>query len=141
MQNYVKKLYQKNDINSIANYSITEIADIFNIPLFYYHRSFKIIIDDYYLICINKNNPTYIQREEFFHELSHILLSHHNVKRNLLDLEYSADYLAFFLAVPLHEILNLDNEELNIYSLSEMYKVSHEFILSCINIYKSKKAS
>lgn len=136
MQNYVKNLYRKNNLDCIANYSIDEIADIFNIPLFYYHRSFKFILEEYYFICIDNDKPFYLQREEFFHELSHVLLNHHNLMDISIESEYKADYLMYFLAVPYHEIMNLSSEELNIYSLSEKYTVSHNFILNCINLYK-----
>lgn len=132
LEDFIRNVYSKLNITTPAQLHLNDIADDLNIGIFHLPSPSQALqFDGRYYIFLDSRLPHQNQFEEFGHELGHILLHTGNQQNMLVSYrhyqEWKADLFAFHFCMPTFMLLQLSNELLTSYKVSEIFGVSERF--------------
>lgn len=130
MEKWITEEYLKYNIHSPGDINIEKIADIYNVIVWKYPMEARYdIFDNRKFIVINSQSSPEIQREQFFHELCHVLF-HVGHQSNMNEpfrelLEWEADNFVLYALLPYFMIKQYDlTDEYIIHDLSNDFCVT-----------------
>lgn len=142
LEKWIMKLYQKNSIFLPSDLNEENISDALNITFTRTKRAHSVEIGNFRLISVNRDANKYEQREQFYHELCHVLRhAGRQTKMNKLFRElqeWQANNFTLFAAIPYHMLYQFDFHDPNIIEqLSESFQVTpklcHERLIRIYN--------
>lgn len=128
-------------IDSMDKLNIRDLADAFELRLYYCNRSTRIIEWEGQKYCIiDTRKPQMLQYEDFLHELAHIiydkeLLVTTNLNRYIYK-ERKIDYLVPLIAIPKFALSHIHGKTIG--EISEEFHVSHELVIRRLEHVKRK---
>lgn len=145
LESYVSKIFIRLHIYEPSQIDKNSIAEKLGIYLEYsYHKPYAYEEDDFKLINIQKNAPRKVQREQFFHELDHILRHAGNqltLPKAYVDRqEWDCKNFMLNAAIPYHMIHYLQPHEYgNIKHLSDTFGVTENLIVERLQQIKRRR--
>lgn len=127
---FISNLYKDLKILYIHELNIDNLGKAFKVPICYTDLGSAYIRQNTRsAILVDNTKKDYIQKEEFYHELSHFILDHHLCGNAQLIsyFEAKADNLVQYLAIPLHLINQCDlSSPFIVHEVTEAFGVSHK---------------
>lgn len=137
---FISNLYKDLKILYINELNIENLGNAFKVPLCYTDLGSAFIRqNNRCVILVDNTKAPYLQKEEFYHELSHYILDHYLCGNTQLIayFEAKADNLIQYLAIPLHMINQCDlTSPYAPQLLSEAFGVSYELAFKRIEQLK-----
>lgn len=129
-------------INTISKLNIKDLADAFDINVYYWNCKSFLHFDEEHSIVIDINKNFLDQYEEFLHELGHYILFQNHVKliksvREWRYIEGKVNYIVPFIAIP-NFALGEALAQNTIQEVSSLFHVSTELAEKRIKLYKNK---
>ncbi|PKR79216.1 peptidase [Halalkalibacillus sediminis] len=148
LEDWVSHFYKKQKMYSVQDLSIRKIARYYHI--FVHQKPVPArhdIVHRYRGIIVDSRDPIEHQREQFFHELCHILrhCGHQSMMpeafRELQ--EWDARHFTLYAALPYHMLRFYDfSDDLIIGTIAEDFKVTKELVSERLNrIYRNQKCT
>lgn len=145
LEHYVSESFKKLGIYEPSQINKSYIAEKLGIYLEYsHHKPYAYEEDDFKLINIQKNAPRKVQREQFFHELDHILRHAGNqltLPKAYIDRqEWDCKNFMLNAAIPYHMIHFISDYEYdNIKHLSDAFGVTENLIVERLQQIKRRR--
>ncbi|MDB8575753.1 ImmA/IrrE family metallo-endopeptidase [Turicibacter sanguinis] len=145
LDNFISNIYKNLNIFQINELNIEQLGKAFKVPICYtdigpaYIRQGSRCV-----ILVDSTKESHLQKEEFYHELSHFILDHHLCNNKLLIdyFEAKADNLVPYLAIPLHMLKYCDlKSPFVVQELSQSFGVSYDLVfkrLEQIKLYSKE---
>lgn len=141
----IMNIYKDLKIMHIHELNIKNLGKAFKVPICYTELGSAYIRQNTRcVILVDSTKELHLQKEEFYHELSHFILDHHLCDNKMLIdyFEAKADNLVPYLAIPLHMLNECDlKSPFVVQELSQSFGVSYDLVfkrLEQIKLYSKE---
>lgn len=142
---FISNVYKDLNILHIHELKIENLGKAFKVPICYTDIGAAYIRQgNRCVILVDSTKESHLQKEEFYHELSHFILDHHLCNNKVLIdyFEAKADNLVPYLAIPLHMLKYCDlKSPFVVQELSQSFGVSYDLVfkrLEQIKLYSKE---
>jgi hypothetical protein len=130
-ENFVNQELLKRGINSIEKLNIKELANAFDINVYYWNCGTQLISEEELYCIIDCKKDPILQYEEFLHELGHLIYM--TSIENVIDLrgwkylEGKVNYLVPYIAIPKFALNELKLCT-TVYEASELFNITPKLV-------------
>lgn len=143
LEDFIRQVYQKLNVQEPQQLNLRTISDSLNIGIHSFRENSQVLLfEGKYYIFLDARLTDPKQFEELGHELGHVLLhaadqQHINIDYRLYQ-EWKANLFALHFCVPTFMLQKLQSNQLNPYTISDLFGVTVDFACKRLTLHQQK---